>query len=237
MSTTTDKQRELLQSIQRDEFYKPRTSERRTLRELFAARLITLGEFAATVKLTDAGKAELHTDTRPLLTPPSDGWAELPAHVYVNGHCERCGLPPVGETYEQYVAQWYATEYEGERDHHPTEREDWDYMNASCLGGAARVELFTRDGEQLVRYLDDEPERGIAAGSEFYPGLLGRVPCLVHGYASDCGWPANDTLAVPAYPRQPRVVLPRYADRTRRAGRTGSARRGDHLAPRHRPGP
>lgn len=77
-----------------------------------------------------------------LLTPPSETCVALPAHRLHAGTCVWCGDTPTGETYEEYVASWYATEYEGEQfaddggriEYGPDERAVWEYLRASCLG-------------------------------------------------------------------------------------------------------
>lgn len=63
MTTITPKQLALLKRIQADEFYTRTKAERTTMIDLFGAGLITLGEFAATVKLTAAGEAALQPPT------------------------------------------------------------------------------------------------------------------------------------------------------------------------------
>lgn len=78
------------------------------------------------------------TTSRPLLTSPSDRWAELPAHeVPVPfAFCIHCGEPQLGTfvTYEQYTDHFWAFEYEGEPGHAPEDREDFEYVRDSCLG-------------------------------------------------------------------------------------------------------
>lgn len=71
-----------------------------------------------------------------------EGMAAFPGHRFEGGECVWCHEQQNPETYEQYVAGWYATEYEGrvvESDGYqwepePTPRERWEWLRDTCLG-------------------------------------------------------------------------------------------------------
>lgn len=66
--------------------------------------------------------------------PVPDNCADLPAHQFAaHGYCVACWDQPEPQTYAEYVATWYATEYEGDPDHTPWDAEKFAYMAATCL--------------------------------------------------------------------------------------------------------
>ena len=69
---------------------------------------------------------------------PSERYVELPLHLYAidTRRCVYCGEQPLWATFEEYVAWWFAFEYEGEPGHTHDEREEWEYLNATCLKSA-----------------------------------------------------------------------------------------------------
>lgn len=75
---------------------------------------------------------------RQIIQPPAelaDKYMAFPAHEYEDGECLYCGQEPSQwATYEEYVAWWYAHEYEGEPGHEVDEREEWEFLQKTCLG-------------------------------------------------------------------------------------------------------
>lgn len=69
---------------------------------------------------------------------PTERYVDLPLHLYAikDRRCVYCGEQPLWESFEAYVAWWFASEYEGEPGHVHDEREEWEYLNATCLKAA-----------------------------------------------------------------------------------------------------
>lgn len=119
-----------------------------------------------------------------LLTPPSETYVALPAHRLHAGTCVWCGDTPTGETYEEYVASWYATEYEGEQfaddggriEYGPDERAVWEYLRASCLGTPEtgeypETERRTFDRSKRVYVVKSQTYAVTGEHAETWPGL------------------------------------------------------------------
>lgn len=76
----------------------------------------------------------LPINNRPLMTPPSDKWAALPAHALVDGVCIYCHEDPNinWATYREYTDWFYEFEWEGEQYHTPESEDEWTYLHNSC---------------------------------------------------------------------------------------------------------
>lgn len=79
-------------------------------------------------------------DTPVAFPAPTDRYVHLPLHLFeVKTHrCLYCGDQPLWDSYEEYVDWFYEYEHEGERDHAPEGRDDWEYTSAACL----KAELY-----------------------------------------------------------------------------------------------
>ena len=73
-----------------------------------------------------------------LISDHSDKYVDLPPHVIhePTGGCLNCNALDVDgfKSYAEYVAHWEQFEYEGERGHEPTPRDEWEYNEISCTG-------------------------------------------------------------------------------------------------------
>ena len=62
-------------------------------------------------------------------------WAELPMHVMsVTDHeCIYCNESPIWASYDEYVAHFWANEYEGAPGHAPSDEESFEIVASLCV--------------------------------------------------------------------------------------------------------
>lgn len=73
-------------------------------------------------------------NTLPVWNAGDEFWAELPLHVVdiSTRRCIHCIEAAIWDTYEEYVAHFWANEFEGDPHHGPDEREEWELASALC---------------------------------------------------------------------------------------------------------
>lgn len=77
------------------------------------------------------------TDTRPMLPNTPEGMVDLPAHEFnAEGVCKYCRYDRAHSIgygdYDEYVDEFWANIYEGERGHRPMERDLFEWIENSC---------------------------------------------------------------------------------------------------------
>lgn len=71
----------------------------------------------------------------PVFRPIDDRFVPLPAHLMdvATHRCVYCNQEPLWDSYEAYVEHWLANEYEGEPGHTHDTREEFEWLNGTCL--------------------------------------------------------------------------------------------------------
>jgi hypothetical protein len=93
-----------------------------------------------------------------------EGYVDLGPHQFnAAGICELCGAEKTTETYEEYVNEWYASEWEGERFHVPMDEVTWAYIRISChqndvaaeAAHEREIELSVEEHDRMLDAVDE----------------------------------------------------------------------------------